>query len=155
VKIGLPAVLLLVVLAALAIAWYFASVAIAVDHGTDYSLRVVDVRLTGSGDAGTVTITRSDDAARRATFGLVWRGGRAVLDPPVGTTSTTVTRPIHDVTGTPPSTPTSSPATRAPRTGSTSPLSPCRPRSAAPPPGWCPAPAPRRAPGWSPYTDTT
>jgi pimeloyl-ACP methyl ester carboxylesterase len=68
---GVAAVLLLVVVAGVALAWYFAGVAVAVTHVVERPL------VAGPAGAGDVQLSpaTNPDAARAGTFGLEWQGG--------------------------------------------------------------------------------
>ncbi|TDC46314.1 alpha/beta fold hydrolase [Actinomadura sp. KC345] len=73
------------------IGWYFAGVAIEVDHTAEYPLTIVD-----AGD-GTVTLPRDATTESPGTWALVWEGGRAVLGPVVGGDSAHVVRKVASV----------------------------------------------------------
>ncbi len=74
------------------VGWYFAGVAIEVDHAAEYPIEIEDV-----GD-GTVTLPREPFTERAGTWALVWKGGRAMLGPIVGGDGDHVVRRVASVT---------------------------------------------------------
>ncbi|MGP4023873.1 alpha/beta hydrolase family protein [Actinomadura sp. 3N407] len=73
------------------IGWYFAGVAIEVDHTAEYPLTVVDA------GNGTVTLPRDTTTERPGTWALVWKGGRALLGPVVSRDGERVVRKVSSV----------------------------------------------------------
>ncbi len=73
------------------VGWYFAGVAIEVDHTAEYPLTIVDAA------DGTVTLPREPVTERPGTWALVWKGGRALLGPIVGGDSRHVVRKVSSV----------------------------------------------------------
>ncbi|WP_131732633.1 alpha/beta hydrolase family protein [Actinomadura formosensis] len=71
--------------------WYFAGVAIEVDHAAEYPLTIVDAR------DGTVTLPREPETERPGTWALVWKNGRALLGPVVGGDDAHVVRKVASV----------------------------------------------------------
>ncbi|NVI88807.1 S9 family peptidase [Actinomadura sp. BRA 177] len=73
------------------VGWYFAGVAIEVDHTAEYPLTIVDAA------DGTVTLPREPVTERPGTWALVWKDGRALLGPIVGGDSRHVVRKVSSV----------------------------------------------------------
>ncbi|MGW5415202.1 alpha/beta hydrolase family protein [Actinomadura geliboluensis] len=73
------------------VGWYFAGVAIEVDHTAEYPLTIVDAA------DGTVTLPRVPVTERPGTWSLVWKDGRAVLGPVVGGDDGHVVRKVSSV----------------------------------------------------------
>ncbi|WP_433477337.1 alpha/beta hydrolase family protein [Spirillospora sp. CA-142024] len=73
------------------VGWYFAGVAIEVDHSAEYPFTIED---TGN---GTVTLPRDPATERSGTWALVWKGGRAMLGPVVGGDDSHVVRKVTSV----------------------------------------------------------
>ncbi len=97
---AVSAVVAALAVAATGIGWYFADVATAVDHATSYPLTVLAVSEAERGaGARTVTLSRSDDAVRPATFGLDFPGGHGIVEAPTKSTPNAATRPLALVTG--------------------------------------------------------
>ncbi|MFA1545041.1 alpha/beta hydrolase family protein [Actinomadura chokoriensis] len=71
--------------------WYFAGVAIEVDHSAEYPLTIVDA------GNGTVTLPRAPETERPGTWALVWKDGRAFLGPVVGGDESHVVRKVESV----------------------------------------------------------
>ncbi|TDD22743.1 peptidase [Actinomadura sp. KC06] len=77
--------------AVVGIGWYFAGVAIEVDHTADYSLTVLDAA------NGTVTLPRDEATERPGTWALAWKGGRALLGPITGGNDGQVVRQVSSI----------------------------------------------------------
>ncbi|MGI5203933.1 alpha/beta hydrolase family protein [Spirillospora sp. CA-108201] len=75
------------------VGWYFAGVAIEVDHSAEYPLTIED-----AGD-GTVTLPREPGTERPGAWALAWKGGRALLGPVVGGNDEQVVRKVSPVEG--------------------------------------------------------
>ncbi|MEU8305695.1 alpha/beta hydrolase [Actinomadura sp. NPDC048955] len=75
------------------IGWYFAGVAIEVDHSAEYPLTIEDA------GNGTVTLPREPGTERPGAWALVWKGGRALLGPVVGGNDEHVVRKVSPVEG--------------------------------------------------------
>ncbi|WP_165978555.1 alpha/beta hydrolase family protein [Actinomadura darangshiensis] len=73
------------------IGWYFAGVAIEVDHSAEYPLTIEDV------GNGTVTLSREPISERSGTWALVWENGRALLGPVVGGDDSHVVRKVSSM----------------------------------------------------------
>ncbi|MFG2090561.1 MULTISPECIES: alpha/beta hydrolase family protein [unclassified Spirillospora] len=73
------------------IGWYFAGVAIEVDHAAEYPLTIIDA------GGGTVTLPRDAATERPGTWALVWKGGRALLGPVVSRDGERVVRKVSSV----------------------------------------------------------
>ncbi|WP_371951485.1 alpha/beta hydrolase family protein [Actinomadura monticuli] len=73
------------------IGWYFAGVAIEVDHSAEYPLSIVDAA------DGTVTLPREPETERPGEWALVWKDGRALLGPIVGGDEDRVVRKVSSV----------------------------------------------------------
>ncbi|WP_147449504.1 alpha/beta hydrolase family protein [Actinomadura pelletieri] len=73
------------------IGWYFAGVAIQVDHSSEYPHTIVAV------GNGTVTLPRDAATERSGTWALAWKGGRALLGPVVGGNDGQVVRKVESV----------------------------------------------------------
>ncbi|TMQ90706.1 peptidase [Actinomadura soli] len=73
------------------IGWYFAGVAIEVDHSADYSLTVLDTA------NGTVTLPRDEATERPGTWALAWKDGRALLGPVTGGNDEQVIRQVSSI----------------------------------------------------------
>lgn len=73
------------------VGWYFAGVAIEVDHTAEYPLTIVDAA------DGTVTLPREPVTERPGTWALVWKDGRALLGPVVGGDTRNVVRKVSKV----------------------------------------------------------
>lgn len=73
------------------IGWYFAGVAIEVDHSAEYPISIVDA------ENGTVTLPREPATERPGTWALVWKDGRALLGPVVGGDDERVVREVSSV----------------------------------------------------------
>lgn len=71
--------------------WYFSGVATEVSHDKQFPLTVLDV-----GD-GTVTLPRDEATVRPGTWGLAWKGGRALLGPVVSQDARSVVRKVTSV----------------------------------------------------------
>jgi pimeloyl-ACP methyl ester carboxylesterase len=90
---GLVAVLLLVVLVAAGIAWYFSGVALAVDHTVDYPQQVQP------GPGAAIRLNRDADTQAPGTAGLVWAEGNGLLGPVLSGDATSVTREFTPIRG--------------------------------------------------------
>lgn len=73
------------------IGYYFAGVAIEVDHAPEYPLTIEDA------ENGTVTLPREPMTERSGTWALVWEGGRAMLGPIVGGDDDHVVRKVSSI----------------------------------------------------------
>ncbi|MEO3822600.1 alpha/beta fold hydrolase [Actinomadura sp. B10D3] len=73
------------------IGYYFAGVAIEVDHAPEYPLTIEDA------ENGTVTLPREPATERAGTWALVWEGGRAMLGPIVGGDDDHVVRKVSSL----------------------------------------------------------
>ncbi|MFB4310645.1 alpha/beta hydrolase family protein [Actinomadura sp. GTD37] len=73
------------------VGWYFAGVAIEVDHSAEYPLTIVDAA------NGTVTLPRVPATERPGAWSLVWKDGRAFLGPVVGGGEDHVVRKVASV----------------------------------------------------------
>lgn len=86
-----------IVVVALAIgallSWHYSSAVVVPDHGWSSSVEVEAVT------PRQIVLARSDDSAREGVYGLVWRGGHAILGPVIEADAETVTRRLRDVDG--------------------------------------------------------
>jgi alpha-beta hydrolase superfamily lysophospholipase len=80
--------------AATAAAWHFSSALLVPDH-SDWPADVA----VESVSANRVVLSRSDDTLRPGTYGIEWRGGRAIVGDVVKSSSDTVTRQLREVHG--------------------------------------------------------
>ncbi|MFI0483725.1 alpha/beta hydrolase family protein [Actinomadura sp. 9N215] len=85
------AVIVLVCAVVGGIGWYFAGVAIEVDHSSGYPLTIV---ATGN---GTVTLPRDEATERPGTWTLAWKDGRALLGPITGGDDEHVVRQVSSI----------------------------------------------------------
>jgi pimeloyl-ACP methyl ester carboxylesterase len=88
--------LVLALLAAVGVAWYFAGVAVAVTHTVERTLVATPVDVPAGGDA--VRLPLDADTVRPGTFGLEWDGGYGRLGPVVSR-GTDVVRSLTPVSG--------------------------------------------------------
>src|SRR5206468_7294827 len=80
--------LVLVLVAAFGVAWYFAGVAVAVTHTVERTL------VADPAGAGAVRLSGGPDADLPGTFGLDWQGGYGGLGPVSGRDGAAVLRPF-------------------------------------------------------------
>jgi pimeloyl-ACP methyl ester carboxylesterase len=89
-------VVVLALVAAGGIAWYFSGVALAVDHSPYYPQVVQRV------GGGSVQLSRDQWSGVAGRYGLAWAGGYGTVGPVTSTTASSVVRPYTPVRGTPP-----------------------------------------------------
>jgi uncharacterized protein len=94
VSIAVAAVVVLGLGAAVAATWHFSSVVLVPKHD-EWSIDA-DVEAVGP---GRITLAHSEEADRPGVYGLVWRGGHAIVGPILSSDEDTVTRRLDDVRG--------------------------------------------------------
>jgi pimeloyl-ACP methyl ester carboxylesterase len=91
---AVAAVLVLALVAALAVAWYFAGQAVALSHAVERTL------VASPAPGGDVRITGGRDAVLPGTFGLDWAGGYGGIGPVDGQDASGAVRPFTPRHGT-------------------------------------------------------
>ncbi len=90
---GAAAVAVLTLVGGGLLAWSYSSTILVPDHGWDSSVEIDSVT------PGRIVLTRSDESERPGIYGLVWRGGNAILGPVLKGDADTVTRRLSHVNG--------------------------------------------------------
>jgi uncharacterized protein len=97
--IGVGALLLLLIGAAVAVSWHFSSMILEPDHsGGPYDLEIQAF----DGDAWTIGLPRRESTERPGVYGLEWEGGSAQIGAVTATDDDAVTREVDRLEGPPP-----------------------------------------------------
>jgi pimeloyl-ACP methyl ester carboxylesterase len=91
--IAAGALIVLALAAAALLSWHYSSAVVVPDHGWSAS---VDVRAVSP---ARIVLGRSDESERPGIYGLVWRGGNAIVGPVIDSAPATVTRRLTAVDG--------------------------------------------------------
>lgn len=95
--VGVVLFVLLGLAVAAALSWHFSSAVVVPDESRqrpDATVQAVS--------AGQIVLSRSDDTLRPGVYGLEWRGGHAIVEGVIASTSHSVTRRLSTATARPP-----------------------------------------------------